>query len=116
MDVRTLLADISRRFLKDRRVCRYRRKDLSDMSDDEIIQCCHWYCEESGQTDIFEAFRTKAESEYRYCGYLSEYIDDGLCYDIQMICAGYIKQSALKDCTVDAAAAEHCANCRYQII
>ena len=84
------------------------------MSDDEIIQCCHWYCEENRQTDTFEAFRTKVESEYRYCEYLSEYIDDGLCYDIQMICAGYIKCSVLENYLFDDTATEHCAKCRYK--
>lgn len=112
MDVITLLADISRRFLKDRHVHKYRMRNVSEMTDDEIIKCCHWYCEETRQMDIFEVFRTKIESEYRYCGYLEEYIDDGLCYDIQMICAGYIKHSALENYVIDKTAIEHCAKCR----
>ncbi|WP_458862445.1 hypothetical protein [Acidaminobacterium chupaoyuni] len=114
MKIEVLLADISRGFLKDRHIFRYGMKKVSAMSDSEVIRCCHFYCEENKQTHIFEEFRKRVESEYRYCEYLSEYIEDGLCYDIQMICAGYIKRSALGTYIIDDAAMECCAKCRYK--
>lgn len=39
---------------------------------------------------MLKALSEKSEAEYRYYGYLGEYIKEGLCYDIQIICAGYI--------------------------
>lgn len=109
-----LLAEVSRRFLKERRVYRWGMKKVSELSDEACIRYCHWYCEKTGQTGRFEAFRAKIESEYRYCGYLDEYIEDGLCCDIQMICAGYIKPSALAEYVIDDNTAAACAACRYQ--
>lgn len=39
---------ISRQFLKDYKVYRYRMKKVNDMTDKEVINCCHCYCEENG--------------------------------------------------------------------
>ncbi len=43
-----MLARVSRDFLKSKKVYRYRMKKISDMSDKEVISCCHCYCEENG--------------------------------------------------------------------
>lgn len=55
-------------------------------------------------------------SQTIYCDYLNQSIDEGLCYDIQMVSGGYIKPSALPDIRVDALnAAEACGSCRYKM-
>lgn len=41
-----------------------------------------------------------------YCGYLKKEIDEGLCYDIQLISGGYILPSALPDVKIDKALAK----------
>lgn len=56
-----LLAQISRDFLTDHRVYRYRMKKLNDMDDESVIRYCHWYCEEQGLTREFQEFRRNAE-------------------------------------------------------
>ena len=108
MKIRTLLADISRQFLREKKVYRYRTKKVTDMTDDEVISNCHFYCEENNLISEWNEFREKAEAEYRYCSYLEEYIDDGLCYDLQMITSNYIKPSALPEINIDK---EKCARC-----
>ena len=102
------LADISRDFLKCKKVYKYRMKKVEDMTDSEVIYSCHFYCEENGLTDEWYVFREKAESEYRYCSYLKEYIDEGLCCDLQMIAGGLIKPSALPETEIDK---EECIKC-----
>ena len=76
-------------------------KKIDELSDDEVIQVCHWYCEENNQTQDFAIFRNKIESAYRYCSVMQEFIDEGLCTDIQMIKGGYINKSALSDYDID---------------
>lgn len=65
---------------------------------------------------MFEALSEKSEAECRYCGYLGEYIEEGLCYDIQMICAGYIKPSALEEYVLGDDTLKHCAECLYKTV
>ncbi len=107
-----LLAHISRRFLEKHKVYKYRLRKIDDVSDEECITSCHRFCEENKLTDEFRAFRAEIESGYRYCHYFSEFIDDGLCADIQMVVDGYIEKSVLQDYEIDVdKAAECCENC-----
>ena len=116
MEIRNLLADISRDFFKMKEVSKYRMKKVSDMTDEEVISSCHSYCEENRLTDEWYGFREKIESEYQYCRYLSEYIEEGLCCDLQMIAGGLIKPSALPEITVDREkCTECCSECRYSL-
>ncbi len=103
-----LLANISRDFLKVKNVSRYRMKKVVDMNDREVISNCHCYCEDNNLTDEWYVFREKAEYEYRYCAYLEEYIDEGLCCDLQMITKNYIKESFLSKIKIDK---EQCVKC-----
>lgn len=116
MEPEKLLAIISRDFLKEKRVHRYRTKKISEMTDDEIIRVCHWYCGENNLNQEWEKYRNKAEAQYCYCCYLEEYIDEGLCYDLQMITNDYIKSSALPELSIDKEkCAECCLDCKYKL-
>ena len=116
MKSKNLLATISRNFLRIKKVAKYRMKKVADMTDDEVISICHFYCQENSLNAEWNQFRKKAESEYRYCSYLEEYIDDGLCYDLQMITGNYIKPSALPEIKIDKAkCAKCCFECKYSL-
>ena len=115
MQPQNLLADISRSFFKKHNVYKYRTKKIEDMSDEECITKCHWYCEENNLTDEFNGYRKNIESEYKYCKYYSEYIDDDFCADIQMIAYDYIKKSMIADFEFDREKAiKCCEDCRYK--
>lgn len=96
-----LLADISRQFFKDKKIYKYKMKKVAEMTDDDVIVYCHWFCESYNLTQEFDEFRTKVEFQYYYCSYLQEYIEPDLCYDMQMIAAGYIKDSAFSEMQTD---------------
>ena len=116
MKIRDLLADISRQFLREKKVYRYRTKKVAYMTDDEVISNCHFFCEENNLRDEWNVYREKAESDYRYCSYLEEYIDEGLCYDLQMITGNYIKPSALPEINIDKEkCASYCSECKYSL-
>ena len=116
MDSGKHLAQLSREFLAQHQVHRYRMKKIADMSDDDVISCCHSFCEENRLTAEWKAFREKAEADCRYCSYLEEYIEDGLCYDLQMVAGNCIKPSALPEIRMDAEkCAECCSECRYSL-
>ena len=116
MEPKKLLAIISRDYLQIKKVAKYRMKKVANMTDDEVISNCHFYCEENNLISEWNEFREKAESEYRYCSYLEEYIDDGLCYDLQMITGNYIKPSALPEINIDKdKCAKCCAECKYSL-
>lgn len=116
MNTRTLLAAISRDFFRAHHVFTYCLKKVADMTEDELISKCHFYCEANKLTDEFQKFRASVESEYRYCGYLMEFVDDGLCTDVQMIANGYILPTALPEYVIDRKAAlAHCADCRFEM-
>lgn len=111
-----LLADISRRFFKKHNVFNYRMKKIAALSDQEVISCCHCYCEEYGLTEEWKDFRAETVAQYVYCSYLQEYIDEGVCYDLQMIAGGLIKPTALPDITIDREACmNHCTECQYSL-
>ena len=42
------------------------------------------FCEENNLMSEFCMYREKVESEYVFCAYLKEYIEFGLCYDMQI--------------------------------
>ena len=49
-----------------------------------------------------------------YCSYLNENIEDGMCYDLQMIGDGYIKEAALPEISIDKEELnEYCSKCKY---
>ena len=114
MKSKHLFANISRNFFEHKKITKYRMKKVEDMTDAEVISCCHFYCEENNMIIEWNIFRKKAESEYRYCSYLEEYIDDSNCYDLQMVTNNYIDPSALPEITVDKEkCAQCCAECKY---
>ena len=49
-------ADVARAYFKHHRVIRYRLKAVSDMTDDEVVQNCHWWQEEHHMVDDYWAF------------------------------------------------------------
>ena len=106
-----LLAIISRDFLKIKKVNRYQMKKVADMTDDEVILKCHSFCEENKLIPEWKDFREKTESQYRYCSYMEEYIDGGLCYDLQMVMGNYITSTALPELRIDK---EKCAKCCFE--
>lgn len=58
---RQQLAETSREFLQKHKVYRYRMKKITDMTDEEVIQKCHWYYEENNLVKEWQEFRTKKE-------------------------------------------------------
>ena len=49
-----------------------------------------------------------------HCVYLKEFIDPELCYDMQMICNGFIKPAALPDIEIDNVELLKCCNeCKH---
>ncbi len=51
-----------------------------------------------------------------YCSYLNENIEEGMCYDLQMIGNSYIKESALPETNINKEKLnEHCSNCKYSL-
>ena len=115
MNTDVLLARISRDFFYKHHVFQYKMHKVSEMSDAETIRYCHWYCESNRLTEEFDDFRNKAESAYRYCAYLQEYIEDGDCNDLQMIVSGTVDASVLPQYRIDREnASTICNSCRYQ--
>ena len=51
------IAILSREFLKNHNVIRYRMKKISEMNDQEVIKICHWYCEENNLISEWNDFR-----------------------------------------------------------
>ncbi len=56
------------------------------------------------------------EAEKFFCEYLQEFIEDGLCTDIQMIAIEYIKSTALPEYNIDKEKTiKCCCNCNFKI-
>lgn len=53
------LAEIARAYLKRKKVYRYRMKKIEDMTDDEVIQKCHWWYEEKGLAEEYRRFESE---------------------------------------------------------
>lgn len=56
-EARKLYADIARAYLKAKKIYRYRMKKISDMDDEEVLQKCHWWCEDNGLTEDYRVFQ-----------------------------------------------------------
>lgn len=55
------LAEISREFLKMKKVYRRHLKKISELSDNGVIHACHCYVEENRLNDEWEEFREERE-------------------------------------------------------
>lgn len=49
-------ADAARAYFVHNRVYRYRMKKISEMSDKEVVQKCHWWQEENGKVEDYWNF------------------------------------------------------------
>ena len=49
-------AAIARAYFKSKKVYRYHLKKIEDMTDQEVIQACHWWQEEHGMVDDYWRF------------------------------------------------------------
>ena len=49
-------AEIAREYFKSKKVYRYHMKKISDMTDEEVIQKCHFWQEEHGMVYDYRAF------------------------------------------------------------
>ena len=88
-------------------------KKVKEMSDEDVIRFCHWYCEENILNDEWYIFREQIESQYLYCSYLQEYIDRELCVNIQMVADGVVKSSALPNLSINIEALKSsCLGCK----
>ena len=110
------LADICRLFFTTHKVIRYRMKKIVELSDNDVIRYCHWFCEENNLQHEWNKFREEIEAQYRYCAYSQEFIADDLCCDIQMIANKCIRPDALPGYKVDREKAMLCCNaCKHCI-
>lgn len=57
------LADISREFLKRKKVYRWHLKKVSGLGDNGVISVCHRYVEENRFNDEWERFREEREDQ-----------------------------------------------------
>lgn len=55
-DISKKYAEIARAYFIEKKVIRYRMKKIEDMSDDEVIQKCHWWYEENGLAEEYQNF------------------------------------------------------------
>lgn len=62
-NVQKACADIARAYFKSKKVYRYRMKKIEDMSDDEVIQKCHWWYEENNLVDEHRTFEERMISD-----------------------------------------------------
>lgn len=58
------LADISREFLKMKKVYRWQMTKVSELSDNGVIHACHCYVEENRLEDEWKEFRESREKYY----------------------------------------------------
>lgn len=49
-------AEIAREYFKSKKVYKYRMKKVSDMTDEEVIQKCHYWQEENNMVDDYWEF------------------------------------------------------------
>lgn len=115
MTQRNLLADISRQFFKEKKIHSFRMKKVTDMTDDEVVKFCHWFCEDNRLTEEFNYFRDKIESQYNYCLYLNKYIEPSSCAQLQIIAEGMIKQSVLYEIKDKSELKNCCSECPHSL-
>lgn len=113
MTPRNLLADISRQFFKDKKIYSYRMRKVEDMTDDEVVRFCHWFCEDNRLTEEFNDFRDKIESQYNYCLYLNKYIEPSSCTLLQTVAEGISKQSVSYEIKDKSELKKCCSECLY---
>lgn len=53
-------AAVSRAYLKNHQVHRYRMKKIDDLDDNKIVQVCHWFCEENNLVQDYALFLDRA--------------------------------------------------------
>ncbi len=75
MTQQQLLAMISRNFFRRYRIYRYRMKKIDSLSDQEVIQCCHWFCEDHRLTEDFSNYRNEIESSFLFDEETGEYTE-----------------------------------------
>ena len=56
------LLDSSKKFLKLKKVHRFKMKKISDMSDEELITACHHFVEDNNLKQEWYEFREENES------------------------------------------------------
>ena len=62
-------------------------------------------------------YAEKTVENSRYCLYLKKDIDEGFCYDLQMITGKYIRESALPELQIDREKCLLCcAKCKYRLL
>ncbi len=114
MEERDLYALLSLMYFKYKNVDSFNSIKVSDMSDSELVTYCHWYYMDNDLYEDFLVFQKKIESEYYYCPYLKEYIEPGLCYDLQIFSEGYVETDGSVNRKDDSAElAVRCMNCCY---
>ncbi|MGM9680197.1 MAG: hypothetical protein ACI3XR_01685, partial [Eubacteriales bacterium] len=85
-------------------------------SDSEAVTACHFYCEENGLVPEWRLYREKTESMLNFCALLDEFVDGGLCADIQMIAYGSCTADALPEIRIDREKARTvCAECKWKL-
>ena len=115
MTARKLLAVISRSFLKDHEVYIYGKKEIKDLNDEELIKVCQRYYEDYDLIKEFKAYRKNAESGYRNCPYLGDYIEAGDCRDIQKVAFGRRKSAVMSfDLSTYENAQTICGACKHK--
>ncbi len=110
------IMNYSREFLKLHKVFRYRMIRIDDMSDYEVSQVCHWFCEENNLTQEFKEFIQQMDKDkgIRYCPCVRESIDANRCNMIQMIAKQLIDPSNCPDCILNAdEIAIICNECKF---
>lgn len=112
MESRNLLAEISRQFLKEQKVYKYKMKKVSEMSDDDVIRYCHCYYEENHLNDEWRTFRERIEEKYKFCQYYKEYIDDDFCEKLQMFLNNFSNDTEYSDVDKEKLQ-ESCKECKY---
>ena len=57
-------AKIAREYFKSKKVYRYRMKKVSEMTDKEVIEKCHWWQEENNMVDDYWNFVEFFQTEF----------------------------------------------------
>ena len=94
--------EASKQFLASKKILRIQNKNVCDLTDNEVVQFCHYYCEDNNLISEFNAFQDAMLSDYCYCelidcGFTNKgaYISKDLCNDIQLCCADLKSKSDL---------------------
>ncbi len=117
MKASSLTANILREFMKKHGAYKYRGKKVTDMTDAEVFQKCHWFCEENNLNTEHREFVDNALEAYRHCSYLDEFIDESQCLNLQIIACAYKEPSSCFESTINKAECKKCCfKCEYGIL